>query len=68
MSAQKNEGIAHIDVIFNSVVIFLLETQLSFPQNKSTQRFPTKQPKESCDLPGNECFKKRYSLYGVYIN
>ena len=68
MSAQKNAGIAHVDVIFNSVVIFPLGTHLSFPQNKSKRRFPTKQLKESCDFPGNECFQKRCSLYGVYIN
>ena len=68
MSAQKHGGIAHIDSISHSVVLFRLDTHLLFSQNKSTHMIPTKQLKEYCDLSGKECFQKKYSHYGMYIN
>ena len=68
MSAQKHGGIAHIDSISNSIAFFRLDTHLLYSQNKSTHMIPTKQLKEYCDLSGKECFQKKYSQYGMYIN
>ena len=68
MSAPKNGGIAHFDSITNRVILFRLDTHLLYSQNKSTHMIPTKQLKEYCDLSGKECFQKKYSHYGMYIN
>ena len=56
------------ELLFNSGVLFLLDKHLFLPINKSTQSFPIKQSRQPCDLSRNECFQKRKSLYGVYIN
>ena len=68
MSAQKNGGIAHNDLISHSVVLFRLDTHLLFSQMKSTHMIPMKQLEESCDLLGKECFQKKYSRNGMYIS
>ena len=66
--ALQNAGIAYSDLIYNSVLIYLVGEHIVPPINKITESFITKHSIPPCDLPSDECLNKINSLYGVYIN